>query len=329
MKYTYIERYAGLDFAHLIFVCSLATFIFFSCGRSVNESKGTNSSTDQSEISSIDAAEDPKDPSQIKLGGENDIATSTEFSTSDPSASPQRPSSSDLKDLPDPPVCDDSELNELLAESTAVQAKIAELLARPDPPTDEIQKLIAALEDLIAKLNAKIAELEKELEKCRGSGSGDPHYTVGHEGKSVSFTHHGINGHTYLLFTGSNISVEGIYVPTFDPDAPQVIGVVVIRFAESFGIPPISWDLAGSPMIEGKVIGGEVIVLNNGSRVHFDGKLVVEASTGGLIEIENSKSDMSVNVLGAMHSMGGILGMAMQKQRALTELECDEFDITR
>lgn len=158
---------------------------------------------------------------------------------------------------------------------------------------------------------------------------GDPHYSINYDGKQIRFDHHGINGHTYLLFAGNNVSVEGIYVPTQNPDAPQVIGVVIIRFSESSGLEPISWDLAAKQATIGsKAIESGVSRISDGISIIFDMNGLSVAVNDGMLSFWNEGSSFSFSPSGTFRFLDGILGRAMAERRALTNEECEKFDVS-
>lgn len=161
-------------------------------------------------------------------------------------------------------------------------------------------------------------------------GSGDPHYNITVDGQTIVFTHHGINGHTYRLFAGNNISLNGIYVPTQNADAPQVIGVVIVKFSDASGIKPLSWDLAGKPSLGETTLelGFSQSFPGDGTVISYDAAGIHVTANNGTIVFQNHQNSFSFTEFGTFYKIDGILGEAINLRRGLSDNECAQFDIT-
>lgn len=153
----------------------------------------------------------------------------------------------------------------------------------------------------------------------------DPHYIVTVGGRTVDFIHHGIDGHKYLLFSGNNVRIEGIYVPA---NNAQYIGLIIVRFDEG---DVISWDLNTPPTFGSKAIGSSDLSLANGGTVSFqNGILTVQPSGGGSIQLSNNGTFFTFVPNGQFIGSDGILAKLMSltaRGVIMTDSDADEFDI--
>lgn len=164
-----------------------------------------------------------------------------------------------------------------------------------------------------------------------GDVDDDPHYTVVHNGQTTTFTHHGINGHEYLIFSGNNARVKGFYVPTGNPDAPQVVGLITVDFSDT-SLSKISWDLAGKAMYGDHVIPRSGMKIGNAAEVTFEGDaLIIQLSSGGAMSLENSGTDFRFAVSNSFNprTTDGILAAVIRTHGIPGPNDCcDMFDCT-
>jgi hypothetical protein len=173
---------------------------------------------------------------------------------------------------------------------------------------------------------AKTTPLKEEIEVCDDSKGawGDPHYeTVGKDGKKIKFDHDGQTGHTYNVFSGDGYQVKGLYGKN------GKAGNDIINTKIEAGKDTIEYSVDGKTKINGKVIKNGDVTLTDGTKVAVNGKNMTLVSKEGDSSIKFNNSDgISVDPKGKFSNLGGILGTAINTNKALTEKEANKFDLT-
>lgn len=160
---------------------------------------------------------------------------------------------------------------------------------------------------------------------------GDPHFNLtGKDGKAINFDHKGVSGNTYNLFQGDNLQVVGKYEDYKDPKNPQIVGETAVKAGND--VFKLTKD--GKASINGQDLNikdGQEIQLQDGTKIKRvngkeyqvtsndgDGKVNIKAEGGG---------GMAVDPEGNFSNPGGIIGTAIDQNRALTKEECDKFNM--
>lgn len=158
---------------------------------------------------------------------------------------------------------------------------------------------------------------------------GDPHFdAIGADGKTaVKFDQKGIVGDTYNVFQGDGYEVDARY--DTHKSGYAIMGEAHIKA----GADSIAVTKDGKTTINGKVIkDGSTVKLNDGTKVNVNGaNTTIESrdGDGGKIAITNTDGKyLNIDPSGKMSGLGGILGTAMANNKALTEEECEKFNIT-
>ncbi len=156
---------------------------------------------------------------------------------------------------------------------------------------------------------------------------GDPHFDLkGSNGERIDFDHKGVDGHTYNLFSGDGFQIDGKYAPYHDTNNPQVVGEVRI----STGNDMVSYDREGNTQLNGQSVKDGIHKLDSGSLLSVKGEDVrlISSEKDANIKIKAESSGITVDPEGDFNNAGGIIGTAVSQNRALSNEECDQFDVT-
>lgn len=157
---------------------------------------------------------------------------------------------------------------------------------------------------------------------------GDPHYEFkGADGKMINFDHKGKDGHTYNIFNGDNLKINGKYVPASNPNAPQVVGEATIQA----GGDTITYSKDGKCKINGQEVKDGTYQLQDGTKVDVKGANVTVHSNenDACVKLTNSGgSCVNIDPEGKFGNLGGILGTAIKENRKLSNEEAEKFDVT-
>ncbi|MGD9215265.1 MAG: hypothetical protein PVJ84_10645 [Desulfobacteraceae bacterium] len=227
-----------------------------------------------------------------------------------------------------------AEQNDQASASASANVVINLDFGNADNEEDETEELSSSEESTGATKKNDIDEestgatKEIDIEEESTGGWGDPHYDlIGANGEAIHFDHKGVDYHNYHLFTGDNIRIEGEYVPTDDPDAPQVIGSTTAYLGNDV----VTFTKDGSATLNGEALENGSYTLEDGTEVvKSDDALSIIASDGtGVVDIAtDDNSEISVDPSGKFRDLDGIIGKSIEESRPLSKEECDAFDLT-
>ncbi|MGD8837317.1 MAG: hypothetical protein PVJ19_20420 [Desulfobacteraceae bacterium] len=169
----------------------------------------------------------------------------------------------------------------------------------------------------------------KEIDINEGStgGWGDPHFDlIGANGNPIHFDHKGVDYHNYHLFTGDNIRIDGEYVPTRNPLAPQVIGSTTAYLGNDV----VTFAKDGSATLNGEALDNGSHMLEDGTEVVKRGDVlsIIPNDGSGAVDISAKwNSAITVDPSGKFRNLGGIIGKSIEESRPLSKEECDAFDL--
>jgi hypothetical protein len=157
---------------------------------------------------------------------------------------------------------------------------------------------------------------------------GDPHFDlIGANGNPIHFDHKGVDYHNYHLFTGDNIKIDGEYVPTVNPLAPQAIGSTTAYLGNDV----VTFTKDGSASLNGEALENGSHMLEDGTEVVKRGDVlsIIPNDGSGAVDISAKwNSDITVDPSGKFRNLGGIIGKSIEESRPLSKEECDAFDLT-
>jgi len=155
---------------------------------------------------------------------------------------------------------------------------------------------------------------------------GDPHFeTTGKNGEKVKFDQKGKVGDTYNVFSGDGYELDAKY-DKWDTGY-AIMGTATMKA----GADTIQVTKDGKVTINDNVIkDGSSIKLNDGTSVKVEGKNAIVTTRDGdsKINITNGGGYLNVDPEGKFSNLNGILGTAIDQSKALTEEECEKFNVT-
>jgi hypothetical protein len=156
---------------------------------------------------------------------------------------------------------------------------------------------------------------------------GDPHFDIKiGGGKHIKFDHKGINGNWYRIFTGDNFDIIGKYAP-WNGALPQIIDTTKIKAGSDL----IIFNASGKATLNGKDIKVGTYVLKDGTVVEFKSaaqmKLISPEKDSNVTIYCRSGKYQDIDPSGKFNKLGGIIGKAIKEGRALTNAECDMFNV--
>jgi hypothetical protein len=201
-------------------------------------------------------------------------------------------------------------------------------IIRPEPPINTIPKPIPK----------PMPPVDDQVNiNSRGLGIwGDPHFQFVNNktGKMVDFTHKGKAGESYNLFKGDGLQVNGTYEKWGRGNA------TVVKLAEiKAGKDTITFDENGKVGINGvpaKPDAKGTVTLQDGTKLTIDKDkktVIIQSKENDAkikLEVKNSTNGNYINIDpdGKFSDLGGILGTAIKEGRALSEEECNKFDLS-
>jgi hypothetical protein len=169
---------------------------------------------------------------------------------------------------------------------------------------------------------------EVDIEDESRGGWGDPHYDlIGATGKSIHFDHKGVDYHTYHLFSGDNIRIEGEYSPVDNPKAPQVIGSTTAYLGNDV----VTYTKDGNATLNGQALRNGNHMLEDGTEVvkRSDELSIIPNDGSGAVDISAEGEAITVDPSGKFRNLDGIIGKSIEESRPLSKEECDAFDLTQ
>jgi hypothetical protein len=168
---------------------------------------------------------------------------------------------------------------------------------------------------------------EVDIDDESKGGWGDPHFDlVGADGEEIDFDHKGVDHHTYHLFSGDNIRIEGEYVPTDSQDDPQVIGSTTAFLGNDV----LTFTKDGDAALNGEALENGSHMLEDGTEVvkDDDNLSIIPNDGSGVVDIAAEGKDMTIDPSGKFQNLDGIIGKSIGESRPLSKEECDAFDLT-
>ncbi len=168
-----------------------------------------------------------------------------------------------------------------------------------------------------------------DIDKSSRGEWGDPHYhLIGANGKEINFDHKGIDNHTYNIFEGDNLKIDGKYVKADDPENPQVVGIANVNIGED----NLRFDKKGNASLNGETLEkGSTKTLADGTKIEFDkdGQIIITtADCDSQVHMRAEENGITIDPSGTFTNAGGIIGTAISENRELSKKECDKFDVT-
>jgi hypothetical protein len=168
---------------------------------------------------------------------------------------------------------------------------------------------------------------EVDIDDESRGGWGDPHYDlIGATGRPIHFDHKGVDYHTYHLFSGDNIRIEGEYLPAPSPYAPQVIGSTTAYLGRDV----VTYTRDGNATLNGQALSNGSHMLEDGTEVVKRGDVlsVIANDGSGTVDISTEREAITVDPSGKFRDLDGIIGKSIEQSRPLSKEECDAFDLT-
>ncbi len=156
---------------------------------------------------------------------------------------------------------------------------------------------------------------------------GDPHYDiVAKNGKRIKFDHKGKDYHTYNIFSGDNLQIDGKYVPYKDPKNPQVVGKINVKAGKD----NLEFTKSGEMHLNGKILKYGAHTLQDGTIIHsYKNKMyIITPDTNSKVHVRAESSGITIDPEGDFYNLDGIIGKTVNECRALSKEECEAFDVT-